>query len=226
MGTGTNSDLLYLIDFGLSKRYRNQRTHQHIPFREDCNLTGTARYCSINAHHTEQSRRDDLESLGYILIYFLKGHLPWQGISRGVPTGHMSIIEQTKINTSVDSLCSDLPVEFKKYIEYCRSLEFQTKPDYKYLRRIFQKLALKNGYKYDDIYDWSESGKKPVTHPSINNMLQTLPVMSSNNNNNDGNNNNGDGNEGNQPFDEDELCDKCPLCLWRSIFILFYYYST
>lgn len=143
MGTGTNSDLLYLIDFGLSKRYRNQRTHQHIPFREDCNLTGTARYCSINAHHTEQSRRDDLESLGYILIYFLKGHLPWQGISRGVPTGHMSIIEQTKINTSVDSLCSDLPVEFKKYIEYCRSLEFQTKPDYKYLRRIFQKLALK-----------------------------------------------------------------------------------
>lgn len=210
MGVGENEKKLYLIDFGLSKRYRNDKTHQHIPFRDDCNLTGTARYCSINAHHSEQSRRDDLESLGYILVYFLKGKLPWQGISRGVPSGHMSIIEQTKIHTSLDTLCSELPIELSKYIDYCRSLDFKDKPDYKFLHRLFQKLAGKIHIQYDSIYDWDQNGLSPIP-PLIDNNNQLRSVHS--NEKNDSTTTNA------TSFDEDELCDKCPLCLWRSIYI-------
>jgi serine/threonine protein kinase len=78
MGIGKNSHVVYLIDFGLSKKYREMKTHQHIPYKENKNLTGTARYASLNAHlGIEQSRRDDLEAIGYVLVYFAAGRLPW-----------------------------------------------------------------------------------------------------------------------------------------------------
>lgn len=81
MGISKNSHIVHLIDFGLNKKYRDFKTHQHIPYKENKNLTGTARYASINAHlGIEQSRRDDLEAIGYVLLYFIQGFLPWQGI--------------------------------------------------------------------------------------------------------------------------------------------------
>lgn len=81
IGLGKKTNVAFVIDYGLAKKFRDPKTQQHIPYKENKNLTGTARYASINAHlGIEQSRRDDLEALGYVLIYFLKGFLPWQGV--------------------------------------------------------------------------------------------------------------------------------------------------
>jgi len=156
MGHGKRGNQVFIIDFGLAKRFRDPKTHQHIPYREQKNLTGTARYASINAHlGIEQSRRDDLESLGYVLMYFLRGNLPWQGLKAPNKKQKYERISDKKIGTSVDQLCKGYATEFNQYLNYCRSLHFEDKPDYAYLRRLFRDLLAKDGSKYDAMYDWT-----------------------------------------------------------------------
>ncbi|KAJ1725842.1 serine/threonine protein kinase [Coemansia erecta] len=156
MGVGRRTNLVHVIDFGLAKKYRDPRTHMHIPYRENKNLTGTARYASINTHlGIEQSRRDDLESLGYVLMYFLRGSLPWQGLKAATKKQKYDRIMEKKMTTSTEELCRSFPTEFAIYLNYARSLRFDDKPDYTYLKRLFRDLFIRSDFKYDYIFDWT-----------------------------------------------------------------------
>ncbi|XP_008793210.2 casein kinase 1-like protein 2 isoform X2 [Phoenix dactylifera] len=156
MGLGRRANQVYIIDFGLAKKYRDTSTHQHIPYRENKNLTGTARYASMNTHlGIEQSRRDDLESLGYVLIYFLRGSLPWQGLKAGTKKQKYEKISEKKVSTPIEALCRGYPSEFASYFHYCRSLRFDDKPDYAYLKRIFRDLFIREGFQFDYVFDWT-----------------------------------------------------------------------
>uniref|UniRef100_A0A672JX66 non-specific serine/threonine protein kinase n=1 Tax=Sinocyclocheilus grahami TaxID=75366 RepID=A0A672JX66_SINGR len=156
MGLGKKGNLVYIIDFGLAKKYRDARTHQHIPYRENKNLTGTARYASINTHlGIEQSRRDDLESLGYVLMYFNLGSLPWQGLKAATKRQKYERISEKKMSTPIEVLCKGYPSEFSTYMNFCRSLRFDDKPDYSYLRQLFRNLFHRQGFSYDYVFDWN-----------------------------------------------------------------------
>jgi serine/threonine protein kinase len=156
-GLGQHARHIYLLDFGLAKKYRDSRNpNSHIPYREDKSLTGTARYASINTHMgIEQSRRDDLESLGYLLMYFLRGSLPWQGLRAVTKEEKYAKILQKKRSTTIDSLCRGFPPEFALYFNYVRSLGFEERPDYAYLRKIFRNVYIRERFKNDDVFDWT-----------------------------------------------------------------------
>lgn len=142
----------------------------HIPYRDGKNLTGTARYASINTHlGIEQSRRDDLEAIGYVLLYLLKGMLPWQGLPAKKPKEKYKKIMEKKISTPVEELCKDCPPEFQKFIHYTRNLRFDDRPDYKYLRMLIGTIKQREGITEDDPYDWEES-KPPVFNPELLNI--------------------------------------------------------
>merc|ERR1712099_48435 len=156
IGLGRKANQVHIIDFGLAKKYRDPKTHQHIPYRENKNLTGTARYASINTHlGIEQSRRDDMESLGYILMYFVQGTLPWQGLRAATKQQKYERISEKKMSAPIDVLCKGAPCEFATYLNYCRSLRFEEKPDYSYLRQLFRNLFHRQGFTYDYVFDWN-----------------------------------------------------------------------
>ena len=154
MGTGRNSNTCYLIDFGLSKPWRTKHG-KHTPYSEDRSLTGTARYASINNHlGREQSRRDDLESLAYSMLYFIKGSLPWQGLGCKEGEEKYDRIYKKKAGTSVSELCKGLPTEFASFLCYCRHLGFEEEPNYSFWRHVFEGVAKLNNIKYDGVFDW------------------------------------------------------------------------
>lgn len=155
MGVGKRSHVVYIIDFGLAKKYRDSK-HVHIPYRDNKHLTGTARYASINNHlGIEQSRRDDLESLGYVLLYFLRGVLPWQGLKARTKLEKYNRICEKKTSTTIKMLCANQPPEFASYMTYTRTLGFEDKPDYQHLRKLFRDLFVRMGYTMDYVYDWT-----------------------------------------------------------------------
>ena len=178
MGIGKRGNVVNVIDFGLAKKYRDPKTHLHIPYRENKNLTGTARYTSINTHlGVEQARRDDLESLAYVLMYFLRGSLPWQGLKATTKQQKYDQIMEKKMTTSSDSLCRGFPPEFRIFLNYTRALRFDDKPDYSYLRKLFRDFFVRQGFQYDYMFDWSAqrtqddpsdpSGSKPTARRKV-----------------------------------------------------------
>ncbi|KAH9602309.1 hypothetical protein KSS87_010891, partial [Heliosperma pusillum] len=173
MGLGRKANQVYVIDFGLAKKFRDLQTHKHIPYRENKNLTGTARYASVNTHlGVEQSRRDDLESLGFVLMYFLRGSLPWQGLKAGTKKQKYDKISEKKMITPIEVLCKNYPSEFTSYFHYCRSLRFDDKPDYSYLKRLFRDLFIREGYQFDYVFDWTI-----LKYPQIGSSSRTRPAL-------------------------------------------------
>ncbi|KAL7745017.1 hypothetical protein ACLKA6_007279 [Drosophila palustris] len=155
IGRDISCKRLHLIDFGLSKKYWDPNTLVHIPYREDCSLTGTARFTSISSHDgVEQSRRDDLISVGYVLIYFLRGNLPWQSLKATTKQQKYERIHEMKRSISNEKLCRGFPSEFSVYLNYCHQLGFDEDPDYNKLRKLFQQLRMKLYVIKDQIFDW------------------------------------------------------------------------
>lgn len=155
MGLGDKEKLLHIIDFGLAKKYRDGKEGLHIPYKENKSLTGTARYASISTHMgIEQSRRDDLETIGYVLMYFNRGSLPWQGLKGASKEEKYRKIMERKLATPPDMLGRHFPSEFVTYLKYCRNLHFEDRPDYAYPRMMLKELFYREKYVFDCEFDW------------------------------------------------------------------------
>ena len=140
-----NNSIIYIIDFGISRKYKSSRTGKHIKFSLTGKMFGTVRYLSYNGSRgVEQSRRDDLESIGYMLIYLFKGVLPWQGLKMNAENIKKKYLEMLYLKKfcSPEKICSPLPKEFAEYIKYCKKLTFEQDPNYEYLRNLFRKVLL------------------------------------------------------------------------------------
>lgn len=154
LGKDKNKSTVYLIDYGISRQYRNPHSNEHIKYSNEKSLIGTPRYASVNTHlGAELSRRDDIESLAYCMFYLWKGSLPWQGLcAKNEKDKHAKIMDM-KMGMSIDLLCQDIPEEFGKFLFYARNLDFVDKPDYKYLHslintvkeRVIQNLRINKG---------------------------------------------------------------------------------
>jgi len=154
IGVGKHAHTVHLIDFGLSKEFRDPDTHRHIPYKAASGLVGSAVFASVQSHlGMELGRRDDLESLAYMLVYFLRGSLPWQGLE----FGGLDLVVKSKQGTSIHDLCLGLPTELRIFLEYARSLSFNDKPDYGYLCGLFGKSSPRDGSENDFAFDWDGS---------------------------------------------------------------------
>lgn len=169
-----SANLVYVVDFGMAKQYRDPTTQQHIPYRERKSLSGTARYMSINTHlGREQSRRDDLEALGHVFMYFLRGGLPWQGLKAQTNKQKYEKIGEKKRVTRISVLCQGFPPQFAEYMTYVRNLHFEETPNYDYMRDLMTEALRSVNEIEDGEYDWmllndrrgfDSTNKKPNLH--------------------------------------------------------------
>ena len=167
LGRGENSNQVFLIDFGISKIYKDTYG-RHVPYRDKKSFIGTARYASIAAHDgIEISRKDDLESLGYVLVYLLKGYLPWQSLNI-TEKEKCKKVGELKAGIKPEELLKDYPEELVKYMNYVRGLGFKETPDYNFLKGLFIKVAINRKYIIDNVFDWSVA--KNVSKNSITNF--------------------------------------------------------
>jgi serine/threonine protein kinase len=163
-GRGEFRNKLYLIDFGVSTPYLDHRTHEHRDYSRHNGLVGTAQYVSINTHlGDQQSRRDDLESIMYLLIRFLIGKLPWSEIKDRDPETRNEKITQSKIHTTAEGLCMEIPNEFRALLEEIRRLGYEVTPKYSWMRAVMRNLFVESGFVFDGVFDWDDAA--PIHRP-------------------------------------------------------------
>jgi serine/threonine protein kinase len=176
---------IYFLDFGLAKKYRSSRTHIHNPMTKHPKLTGTARYASINAlSGWEQSRRDDLESFGYVLAYLYKGGLPWMGMHAKTKEEKYAKILNIKKNMETEKLLKHGPNELIEYINYCKQMEYEQDPDYDYLTNLFKNMIFINlketiDYKFDWVTEEQARLHMKLTGKSLENSINSNIISTS-----------------------------------------------
>ena len=168
VGRANNHQQIYMIDFGVSAQYIDPRSKEHVVYSSNNGLVGTAHYVSISTHlGDQQSRRDDLESIAYVLIRFLKGQLPWQSVKVKSIDERNEKITQMKVQTTSEILCQGLPREFKLFVESVKRLRFEETPKYHYYRQLFTSLFISSGFVYDGLFDWDEEAAIHRPLPSV-----------------------------------------------------------
>lgn len=151
-----DNSIICLIDFGLARRFIT-KDNSHITMNEGRKLTGTARYASTNIHMGyTPSRRDDLESIGYVLAYLLVGSLPWQAVKCSDKAKRYEMIGREKTSKPLWDQLKNVPGELIIFIQYCRQLDFAEDPDYIYLRNLLGNLYKHHGFGTTNIYDWCQ----------------------------------------------------------------------
>ena len=174
-----DSSVIYLIDFGLSKKYRSSRTGKHIKSLKIKKIDGTTNFLSLNAMRgNEQSRKDELESLGYMYIYLAKGELPWSNIKCHKIEDMITKTGIMKSKISVENLCQKLPNEFCQYMNYVKKLSFEQNPDYEYLRNLFKNILFRNKERLDNIFSWVDP--RNISKDNIRKRYSSLPRKRSN----------------------------------------------
>ena len=157
MGLGEKNLDLHIIDFGFAKKYKSMTKNKIYPLTENHDLTGTSRYASINAMKGfQQSCRDDLESLGYMLYFFLRGNLPWMGIKEKKKEILDKKILEKKEETVNEILGKDLPIQFCEFLTYAKNLKYDDTPDYNLFKGKMMEVICLGGQTFDKIYDWTD----------------------------------------------------------------------
>ena len=176
-----DKDMIYIIDFGISKKYRSSRGH-HVKFSVSKQITGTPRFSSVNAMRgVEQSRKDDLESFAYMIIYFFKGALPWQGIKRATKNEIFEAILEMKRNIKKTTLCEGLPNEILNLYKYVKKLGFSDEPNYNYLKNLFLSILNKNKLSFDNKFTWIKEktkNKVKIDKKNVHNLTLRKPKIS------------------------------------------------
>ncbi|CAD8132010.1 unnamed protein product [Paramecium pentaurelia] len=176
VGKDKEKDQLYLVDFGIAKQFKD-KDDKHIPFKDNKPFLGTSRYASIAAHKGyELSRKDDLESLGYMLIFLLKGSLPWQNVNHKNEEEKVKVVGLMKMRISSQELCQDLPIEFMRFIDLVKKMSYREKPGYKYFQQLFRRVAIQQQVEYR--FDWLDENNKEKKSGSMSpKKQQSIKIM-------------------------------------------------